>query len=153
MSNKTEYRRATPQDLTGIVKLGEEMHQETAFSNIEFSVERTASETMRCILDPNYFANIAVQGDKIVGILFGYLEKPFFTEQIAGFDCVWYVSHDARNTMVGPRLLKQFEAWTKINGGSIVYTTLGSNYKSDRVGKLMERMGFECQGGWYRKDI
>ena len=151
--SKTEYRRATPQDLTGIVRLGEEMHRETAFSNIEFSVERTALETMRCILDPAYFANIALRDGKVVGILFGYLEQPFFTEQVAGYDCVWYVDRATRNTMVGPRLLSQFEAWTKAHGGSIVFTTLGSNYKSDRVGKLMERMGFEYQGGFYRKDI
>lgn len=151
--SKTEYRRATPQDLTGIVKLGEEMHRETAFSNVEFSVERTASETMRCILDPAYFANIALRDGKVVGILFGYLDQPFFTEQVAGYDCVWYVDRATRNTMVGPRLLSQFEAWTKARGGSIVFTTLGSNYKSDRVGKLMERMGFEYQGGFYRKDI
>ena len=151
--SKTEYRRATPQDLTGIVRLGEEMHRETAFSNIEFSVERTALETMRCILDPAYFANIALRDGKVVGILFGYLEQPFFTEQVAGYDCVWYVDRATRNTMVGPRLLSQFEAWTKAHGGSIVFTTLGSNYKSNRVGKLMERMGFEYQGGFYRKDI
>jgi len=151
--SKSEYRRATPQDLTGIVRLGEEMHRETAFSNIEFSVERTALETMRCILDPAYFANIALRDGKVVGILFGYLEQPFFTEQVAGYDCVWYVDRATRNTMVGPRLLSQFEAWTKAHGGSIVFTTLGSNYKSDRVGKLMERMGFEYQGGFYRKDI
>lgn len=151
--SKTEYRRATPQDLAGIVRLGEEMHRETAFSNIEFSLERTASETLRCILDPAYFANIALRDGKVVGILFGYLEQPFFTEQVAGYDCVWYVDRATRNTMVGPRLLSQFEAWTKAHGGSIVFTTLGSNYKSDRVGKLMERMGFEYQGGFYRKDI
>ena len=71
--SKTEYRRATPQDLAGIVRLGEEMHRETAFSNIEFSLERTASETLRCILDPAYFANIALRDGKVVGILFGYL--------------------------------------------------------------------------------
>ncbi|MGB1651599.1 MAG: GNAT family N-acetyltransferase [Acidimicrobiales bacterium] len=151
--SKTIYRRATPYDLTGIVKLGEEMHQETAFSNIEFSVERTASEAMRCIMSGNYFANIAEKDGEIVGLLFGYLEKPFFTEQVAGYDCVWYVSRKVRNTMVGPRLLKQFEAWTKMHGGSIVFTTLGSNFKPERVGKMMERMGFEHQGGFYRKDI
>lgn len=129
------------------------MHEETAFSNIEFSLERTASETLRCIMDPNYFANIALRDGKVVGVLFGYLEQPFFTEQVAGYDCVWYVDRATRNSMVGPRLLGQFEAWVKSHGGSIVFTTLGSNYKADRVGKLMERMGFDYQGGFYRKDI
>mgnify|MGYP003109657950 FL=1 len=151
--SKTEYRRAAPRDLKGIVELGEKMHEETAFSNIPFSIERTASEAMRCMLDSNYFANIALKDGKVVGILFGYLEKPFFTEEVAGYDCVWYVDISCRNTMVGPRLLKQFETWVKMHGGSIVFTTLGSNYKSDRVGKLMERMDFEYQGGFYRKDI
>jgi hypothetical protein len=129
--SKTEYRRAVPRDLKGIVELGEKMHEETAFSNIPFSIERTASEAMRCMLDPNYFANIALKDGKVV----------------------WYVDISCRNTMVGPRLLKQFETWVKMYGGSIVFTTLGSNYKSDRVGKLMERMDFEYQGGFYRKDI
>ena len=151
--SKTEYRRAEPQDLKQIIELGEKMHNETGFSNISFSIERTASETMRCMLDSNYFANIAVKNDRVVGILFGYLEKPFFTEQVAGYDCVWYVDPSCRNTMVGPRLLSQFESWVKANGGSIVFTTLGSNYRSDRVGKLMERMGFDHQGGFYRKDV
>lgn len=151
--SRTVYRRATPQDLAGIVRLGEEMHEETAFSNIPFSIDRTVSETMRCIMEPSNFCGVAERDGKIVGILFGYLDKPFFSDELIGYDIVWYVDRATRNSMVGPRLLKGFEAWVKAFGGVAVLTTLGSNVKPERVGKLMERMGFEYQGGFYRKDI
>jgi len=147
------YRRASPEDLPALMALAKEMHAETSFRTLSFSEPKAASEILSCILNPNMLVAVAEDRGKIVGIIAAYLDSPYFSEDLVVYDHIWYVEKEARGSMIGPRLLKHVAEWARLCGAKAVFVTLGSDVSQERVGKLVERLGYSRLGGYYRKDI
>jgi hypothetical protein len=147
------YRRAVPEDLPGIMALASEMHSETSFRVFSFDAGKAASEVLSCILNPDMLVVVAEDRGKILGIIAAYLQKPYFSEDLAVYDHIWYVGEEGRGSLVGPRLLKLVAEWARLCRAKAVFVTLGSDVSQDRVGKLVERLGYSRLGGYYRKDI
>lgn len=147
------YRRALPEDLSALLALAKEMHAETSFRTLSFSESKAAAEILSCILNPSMLVAVAEDRGKIVGIIAAYLDRPYFSEDLVVYDHIWYVGKDGRGSMVGPRLLKHVAEWARLCGAKAVFVTLGSDVSQERVGKLVERLGYSRLGGYYRKDI
>lgn len=149
----TVYRRPIPADLGQLMRLAEEMHAETSFRSLSFSASKAATEIMACVMNPNMFVCVAEKDGRIVGMIAAYLSQPFFSEESVVYDHIWYVGKDARGTIAGPRLLKYLGEWAKLCKAKAVFVTLGSDVNQDRVGGLVERLGYARLGGYYRKDV
>lgn len=147
------YRRALPEDLSALLALAKEMHAETSFRTLSFSESKAAAEILSCILNPSMLVAVAEDRGKIVGIIAAYLDRPYFSEDLVVYDHIWYVGKEDRGSMVGPRLLKHVAEWARLCGAKAVFVTLGSDVSQERVGKLVERLGYSRLGGYYRKDI
>lgn len=147
------YRRARPDDLSSIMVLAKEMHAETSFRTLSFNDAKAATEVLSCILNPNMLVVVGEKDGKILGIIAAHLDKPYFSEDLVVYDHIWYVGKEGRGSMVGPRLLKHVAEWARLCGAKAVFVTLGSDVSQDRVGKLVERLGYSRLGGYYRKDI
>ena len=149
----TTYRRARPDDLDQLMHLAREMHAETSFSSLSFNASKAATEVMDCILNPNMFVCVAEKDGRILGLVAAFLSQPYFSDDTVVYDHIWYVSKDGRNGLAGPRLLNHVAEWARLAGAKAVFVTLGSDVSKDRVGKLVERLGYRHLGGYYRKDI
>lgn len=147
------YRRPVSADLPQLMRLAKEMHAETSFSTLSFDEPKAAAEIMSCIMNTDMLVCAAEIDGKIVGLIAAYLDKPYFSEDLVVYDYIWYVGKDARGTMVGPRLLKHLSEWAGLCRAKAVFVTLGSDVSQDRVGKLVEKLGYSRLGGYYRKDI
>lgn len=147
------YRRALPDDIPGIMALAREMHAETSFRKLSFSAPKAATEVLSCILNPNMLVLVGEKDGKILGIIAAYLDTPYFSDDLVVYDHIWYVGKEGRGSMVGPRLLKHVAEWARLCRAKAVFVTLGSDVSQERVGKLVERLGYSRLGGYYRKDI
>lgn len=147
------YRRPVPEDLSQILRLAKEMHAETSFRNLSFDIGKAATEIMSQVVNQNNLTLVAEDRGQIVGFISAYLSKPFFSDDLVVYDHIWYVGKSARGTLVGPRLLRMVSEWARLCGAKAVFVTLGSDVSQDRVGKLVERLGYSRLGGYYRKDI
>lgn len=147
------YRRPLPTDLPQIMRLAKEMHAETSFHSLSFNEAKAATEIMSFVLDPNTFVCVAEKDGELVGIVAAFLSQPYFSDDLAVYDHIWYVSKDGRGSMVGPRLLKYLTEWAGLCKASAIFVTLGSDVHQERVGKLVEKLGYSRLGGYYRKDI
>jgi N-acetylglutamate synthase-like GNAT family acetyltransferase len=147
------YRRALQGDLPALLALSKEMHAETSFQALSFSDSKTATEILSAILNPNMLFVVAEDRGTIIGMIAAYLDRPYFSEDLVVYDHVWYVGKEGRGSMVGPRLLKCVSEWARLCGAKAVFVTLGSDVSQERVGKLVERLGYSRLGGYYRKDI
>lgn len=147
------YRRPTTNDLEQILLLAREMHAETSFRTLSFNEAKAATEILSCIVNPLMFVYVAEKDGEIVGVAASYLSQPYFSEDWVAYDHIWFVGKTARGSMVGPGLLKHMAAWAKFSGAKALFVTLGSDVSSDRVGALVERLGFSRLGGYYRKDL
>ena len=96
---------------------------------------------------------VAEDGGKLVGIVAAYLSSPYFSEDMVVYDHIWFVSKEARGSLVGPRLLRIVSDWAGRCRAKAVFVTLGSDVSQERVGKLVERLGYSRLGGYYRKDL
>ena len=146
-------RRPVPEDLPQIMRLAKEMHAETSFKTLSFDEAKAATEIMSCLMNPNMFVCVAERDGNLVGIVAAYLSAPYFSEDRVVYDHIWYVGKEARGTPVGPRLLKLLTEWAGLCRAKAVFVTLGSDVSQERVGKLVERLGYSRLGGYYRKDI
>ena len=147
------YRRPVPEDLPKIMRLAKEMHSETSFRTLSFDDGKAAAEIMANIVNPDVFVVVAEERGQIVGIVAAFLSKPFFSEDTVVYDHIWYVGKDSRGSMVGPRLLKSLSQWAVLCRAKAVFVTLGSDVSQERVGKLVEKLGYRRLGGYFRKDI
>lgn len=147
------YRRAAPEDLPQLMALAKEMHSETSFRALSFSESKAAAEIMTSILNQNMLVVVAEDRGQILGLVAAFLDKPYFSEDLVVYDHIWFVGKHGRGSAVGPRLLKHLSEWGRLCGAKAVFVTLGSDVKQDRVGKLVERLGYARLGGYYRKDI
>jgi GNAT superfamily N-acetyltransferase len=147
------YRRALQGDLPALLALSKEMHAETSFRTLSFSDAKTATEILSAILNPNMLFVVAEDRGQILGMIAAYLDRPYFSEDLVVYDHVWFVGKESRGSMVGPRLLKYVAEWARLCGAKSVFVTLGSDVSQERVGKLVERLGYSRLGGYYRKDI
>lgn len=147
------YRRAVPADLVQIMRLAKEMHAETSFHSLSFNEAKAATEVMSCIMNPNMFCCVAEKDGVLLGIVAVYLTSPYFSDDLVVYDHIWYVGKDGRGSMIGPRLLKHVAEWARLCGAKAVFVTLGSDVSQDRVGSLVEKLGYRRLGGYFRKDI
>lgn len=137
--------------LYDIITLGRAMQEESAFSVIPFSVERSAASIMRLIVDnPNGFGVLAYDEDKPVGMIAGSLNPYFFSTGGLASDYVWYILPEYRGSRTSIRLLNMFRDWAKERGASELYMGISTNVNADRTGQLLERMGFKHVGGNYK---
>jgi hypothetical protein len=148
-----KYRTPTAADLPEIVRLAKEMHSETAFRTFSFDEIKSAAEIMSCMINPTNFVCVAEDRGRLVGLVSVYLTTPYFSNDKVVYDHIWYVSKEARGSLVGTRLLKFVNQWATLQDAKAVFLTLGSDVKADRVGKLAELHGYHLLGGFYRKDI
>lgn len=147
------YRRAVPGDLPQIMSLAREMHAETSFSTLSFSDSKAATEVMSCIMNPNTFVCVAEDQGQVVGMIAAYLSQPYFSDDLVVYDHIWFVGKAGRGSLVGSRMLKHVAEWGRLCGAKAVFVTLGSDVSQERVGKLVEKLGYRRLGGYYRKDI
>ena len=147
------YRRPVPADLPQLMRLAKEMHAETSFSTLSFDDAKAASEIMSFVLNPEMFVCAAEKDGVILGLVAAFLSQPYFSDDLVIYDHIWYVSKEARGTMIGPRLLNRLSEWGSLCKAKAIFVTLGSDVNQERVGKLVEKLGYGRLGGYYRKDI
>ena len=92
------------------------------------------------------FLRVAIRGDEIIGVFFGLLETPFFSNDIIARDLLWFVRKDKRGSVFGIRLLREFERWAKENGASKIMLGQSTGVRIDETRKLYERLGYEVVG-------
>ena len=100
-----KYRTPTAADLPEIVRLAREMHAETSFNTLTFDEAKSATEIMSCMMNPTNFVCVAEDQGHLVGMVGVYLASPYFSNDMAVYDHIWYVSKEARGSLVGSRLL------------------------------------------------
>lgn len=129
-------RRATPDDVPELIRLGAAMHAESPFwGRFAFSEERLAETLYALLGTPRGFVWIAEVGEEIVGALLGMVEQHWMSSDLMATELAFYVRSDVRGGLHGPRLLAAFVAWTDAVGARATFAGLSSGIDS-RAGRL-----------------
>jgi GNAT superfamily N-acetyltransferase len=142
-------------NLADVLHLGLAMHQEGAYSTVEFDVQRTAYCIVEMVMkNPDGFGVLGYDKDgKAVAMMAGGVSSYFFSPKRKAYDHVWYVVPEHRGSRTAVLLLKRFVEWARSRGAGEIFVGVTTNIEPERTGKLLSRLGFKHVGGNYRLDV
>ena len=88
---------------------------------------------------------VLVSSDKDGAILGTVSPHPYNPDYLVATEFMWWVKEDKRNSSIGYRLLKEFEAFAKEAGADVVAMTLMANSpvtSFEKRGYIMKEMSF-----------
>lgn len=145
-------RDAVVQDLSELYRLCLLMHEETNFSDVSVNHAKGTDFLVHAIQHPQQFkVSIAEDETGVHGMHIGFLQDYWFSDDIAGYDILLYISPNKRGGMSAVRLIKAFEQWAFSRGAIEVRpgTTIGIS--ADVAKQLHERLGYSTVGYTFRK--
>jgi len=148
------YRPMEDTDIATMIELGAAMHNESAFRHLDYDREKCFAMGVKYLMNPDwYFSYCAYEGDELVGMFMGYLNRYYFGNDLLANDILWYVKKERRGSMVGIRLLNAFRNWAKERGASEVCIGVSTALDVDRTHGLLSRMGFDHVGGTFKEAL
>ena len=103
--------------------------------------------------DSGLFTCVLEAEGAIQGVFFGHIGSMWFSDDLCGFDDVWYVSPEYRGTIESVRMLRRFEWWCKDSGCKAALVGVSSGVMVDRTSAILERLGYGRLGGLFRRDF
>ena len=128
------------------------MHKETRFSVFSVNEERVREAVIQFISPAkDRFGRVLEAENRVVGCFFGHLSDLWFSNDLCGFDDVFYIGPEHRGGMSAARMVNDFERWCHSSGASAVLVGVSSGVMVDRTGAFLMRLGYERLGGIYRR--
>ena len=150
----TTYRPMAEHDIDRIVRLGQKMHAESAFSALNYDKGKFSDLLRAYVAQPEtHFSFVAEKDGALIGMLLGYVSDYFFGNDLIANEVVWYVDPDFRGGLTGLRLMREFESWSAARGVSEVYMGVSTGVLVDRTGDLLVRFGYKHVGGNYKRSV
>jgi hypothetical protein len=143
---------ATPADIAEILDLGQQMHAESAFRHFDIDIPKCAMLIHTCLTNPDtHFIRVAVgPTNEIVGMLLGYISEYYFGRDLIASDYLWYVTPEYRGSRAAVLLLRDFQKWAEERNASEVHMGLSTGVHAEKVGALLENLGYDLVGGNYK---
>lgn len=141
--SSVEIRKATIDDIDGILRLIEEFYNESLSQyGLSFSCE-TLINTVTYFIN-NHIALIAVKDGNIVGTIGGVVQPSMFdSKQLIAQEAIWYVNKAERFGTIGIRLLKQFEKECSKKGANFISMIFMSNLLTDKLNDFYSQCGYK----------
>jgi GNAT superfamily N-acetyltransferase len=148
------FEKFSYDNLGDVLRLALQLHEEGAYSSVEFDVEMTAHCIMEMLVkNPDGFGLIGYDGGEPVAMLAGGVSNYIFSRKRKSYDHVWFVTPAHRGKRTAVILLKKFLEWSKERGASEVFMGVTTNIAPEKTGRLFEKLGFKHVGGNYRLDL
>lgn len=148
------YREATKSDVFQFVDLAQTMAWESSeYRDIEFERDIVAQNFFTRFYSRTGVIFIAERNTRMIGFITGKLTPYLFSSAKQVSEESWYVLPDFRGGMVGPKLLKYLQEWGVKQGARETIVAPGIKANSERITRLLEKMGFQQSGYVLRKGI
>lgn len=145
-------RNATAADMSELARLCLLMHEESGFSNVTVNASKITDFLVYAISNPDRFkVTIAEDDSGVYGMHIGYAQDYWFSDDIAGYDVLLYISPNKRGGMSGIRMIKSFENWAFSKGAVEVRPGCTTGISPEMTKELHERLGYETVGYTFRK--
>lgn len=135
----TEYAEKYRESLEALLK---DIHAESAFSGLSLD----SAKLIATLTHPSVFFRLYVNSDKVQGMIAGYVNAPYFSNDLAAYDLGWYVSKGARGGTAAIRLLREFESWAASKGAAMIVLSQTTGIDSEKVERIYNGCGYKTVG-------
>ena len=149
-----EWRFMEPNDLEWLKEVTKEHHEESDWSEVEYSEDKVERYIRTATNDPNYFAIIVEKDEEKIGFMAGMLLEYRFSHAKFARELDLYVVPTKRNGMAGIFMMRKFIEWAKMNQALEVYfePRLSDN-ETTKFKAMAKRLGMEHFGNAYRRQL
>ena len=145
-------RPMTMQDAPVLIAIGARMHQESTYSNLDYSPEKLMELAEVITNNPEqYMCSVLEKNKEIIGFCIGFVTPHFFGNDLTSGDLLMYVVPEFRTGRHGIRLIKHYDAWCAKMGVKEPLLGVSAGIAPDRVGRLYERLGYTDKYTIYKK--
>ena len=149
-----EWRFAEPKDFEWLKEVAIEHHEESDWSEVEYSKEKCEKHIRTSTNDPNYFGIIIEKDDEKIGFMAGRLLEYYFSHEKYARQLDIYVVPTHRNGMAGIFMMRKFIEWAKMNGALEVYFEPRlSDKEIKKFDAMARRLGMEHFANAYRRKL
>jgi|TARA_Y100000310_G_scaffold66686_2_gene62029 GNAT superfamily N-acetyltransferase len=136
-------RNAEHKDLSKIVGLCKEGHEESVITTAPIDVKILRKNVQVCILSAEHLVLVVDLEDEIRGIIIGVTHQLWYSRKKQATDLFFYVSRSVRKDGWGTKLMRRFISWSKENPGvkEIMLGISSGLDDVDRTKTLYEHMG------------
>lgn len=140
-------RAATEADIERIVEFGAQLHAESRFARLPYSVDKCRALAASMVAEPDgHCALIAERGGEPIGVMLGFIDEHFFTDARVASDVMLYIVPQCRGGLAGPRLLDHFTAWALSKQVEMVEIGISTGVNVEASTRLYQRLGYRPVG-------
>lgn len=149
--SKIIIRRYKLQDIVTIVELIDRFllesrgknNESNHYKDIDMDKDKVYTLLNRQIKNQDFFLNVVIKDDEIVGGLCAFIAEPIFSSQRIAYDQIFYMVPEYSNLRCTLKLFKTYINWAKER--EAIECRMCSSTKINQQGftKLCTKMGFE----------
>ena len=140
-------------DLEEMVKLGELMHKEGAYSFLPYSKSKIRELGKKFKVWDYGNAWVAIVDGKVIGMYVAFITEYFFCYEKIAQDFLLYIHPDHRKGTIAIRLVKKAEEWARERGAKEFCPASSMAISSGRLEKLYNFMKFKTVGHIFKKRL
>ena len=149
-----EWRFFEPNDLEWLINISKKHHEESDWSEVEYSEDKVKGYINTAISDPNYFSIVVEKGGEKIGFMVGRLLEYSFSHEKFARELDLYVVPSKRKGMSGIFMMKKFMDWAKINNAiEVLFEPRLSDGAIKKFDAMAKRLGMEHFANAYRRKL
>lgn len=141
-------RRATEEDFPHMLSMALAMHSESPrYRDIQVSHKKLSMIMERMHQHPEIGALlVAEKDDEVIGMMWGYVDEFFFSEERYATDILLYVMREHRGGRAAYKLVKAFEEWCYDKNVRCIQPGVSTGIDNDGYARFYERIGYSVTG-------
>jgi hypothetical protein len=148
------WRFFEPNDLEWLINISKKHHEESDWSEVEYSEDKVKGYINTALKDPNYFAIIVEEDEEKIGFMVGRLLEYSFSHEKFARELDLYVVPSKRKGMSGIFMMKKFMDWAKINNAiEVLFEPRLSDKAIKKFDAMAKRLGMEHFANAYRRKL
>lgn len=148
-----KVREATLADVASILKLGKQLHQNSAYADKHFNDEKAGSVVAMMVDSETDSAFVAEDDGEIIGYFLGGLTYEWFSDDLLGFDYSVYVTPEKRNGRAAIKLFDAFENWAKAKDALYIHVGITTNINIEGSSRFYRFLGYKDGGIFFEKRL
>ncbi len=140
----------TVDDIDYMIDMGSRMHNESTYSEHEFSEDKCRSWGHQIIASAQMCGFVSEQKGVIVGMFLGCYWAHHFLDATTSSDLLIYVDEKHRGGLTGYRLVKKYIDWCKSCGVDDIRLGESAGINRESIDRLYTKLGFSSCGTLYK---
>ena len=145
-----KIREATTDDIIDLMPLAVDMHEESRFRVMKFSVEKMDDFLRWCIVNDDCLLIVAETNDgEIAGAFAGFCMEQWFSTDKYACDFALFVHPGYRGSTASWKLISHYVGWAGLKEAKLIQLGISTGVNPDEIGRFYEKLGFKRFGGLY----